>query len=352
MTDSSDLYENVLLAIDCQEDFYDKKETFARLSSTPSSGLPVQGSNEDGQRIIEMLFQDIETFKKTQKAYYSQINFTLDTHLSTHIGHTDAWIRLDGEAVEPGVVFKIDTYVDEVVNANQIGDKEPGTIIYRAAEPCLQSWHVEYVKQMINEKKISPLIWNTHCIRDTFGWCIEEKLWRTAVKWSLTTNGKIFLHQKGENPLCEMYSVMKATIPYEEMIKKFDIATQKEIIGVTNLSSTKASFPEIRPYQYGENRNFSTRFNEPLFRHLCGTPTKQKRLHIVGQAKSHCVNYSTRDIVDHIEELGMRTDLVVILENMMSNVVLPDEPELNKIFQEAGDNFIRDMRSKGVQIHV
>ncbi len=121
---------------------------------------------------------------------------------------------------------------------------------------------------------------------------------------------------------------------------------------MTNLSSTKASFPEIRPYQYGENRNFSTRFNEPLFRHLCGTPTKQKRLHIVGQAKSHCVNYSTRDIVDHIEELGMRTDLVVILENMMSNVVLPDEPELNKIFQEAGDNFIRDMRSKGVQIHV
>jgi nicotinamidase-related amidase len=344
--------ENSLLIIDCQEDFYDKEETFTRLNSIPSSGLPVQGASEDGQRIIQMLLEDIERFQKTNNAYYSQVNFTLDTHLHTHIGHTGAWIRKDGEPVEPGVIFKLNDDETEVMNATQVGDKEPGTIIYRAAEPCLQSWNVEYVKQMINEKKISPLIWNTHCICETKGWCIESKLWKTAVKWSLITNGKIFLHEKGENPLCEMYSVMKATIPYEEMIKIFDIAKQKKIINCINLPSTKAAFPEIKPYQHGENRNFSTRFNEPLFKHLCGTPKKQKRLHIVGQAKSHCVNFSTRDILERIEELGMRTNLVVLLENMMSNVVLPDSVPnsacLNKIFKEDGETFINDMKKKGV----
>ena len=351
----NDLIKNVLLIINAQEDFHDKEKTFKRLASNPSSGLPIIGSCENTNNIIKMLLNDIKTFEETKKTYFKEIDFILDSHSINHISHSAAWSRLDGESVEAGVVFKLNDDETEIVNATPVKNMKPGTIIYKAAEPCLQKWYLEYVKKMVNEQKIHPLIWNTQCVRNSHGWQIEENLWETALNWSNKTGSTIFLHEKGENPLCEMYSAMKALIPYEEMIETFPIETQNEILDYICLSRTKPPFQNIHNYEKGTNRNMTTKFNEPLFQHLCGaTPEQQNRLYICGQTKSHCVNWSTRDIVDEIEHLEMRTDLVVILENMMSNLMLPDSvpnsSTLNKKIKTDGETFINDMKKKGVQV--
>jgi len=333
--------KNILLLIDCQEDFMDKL----------NSKLPVMGSMLDTVRLIKMIYQDIERYENTGSTFFDEIHLTMDSHLSIHIGHAGFWHRLDGIAVEPGVVFTLNEK-DEIVNAFEFGGQEAGTIVYMAHEPCLQVWAIEYIRQMVDVKKIYPLIWNTHCIRNQIGWMIEYNLTNAVTEWKRVTGHDIFLHEKGENILTEMYSIMRATVPYEELIRKFDKDTQNAILEYTCIPGLEAPFPEICPYGSINNnsRNMTTRFNSPLFEHLCGSQENQHRLYIAGQAKSHCVNASTRDIVERIEELGMQTERICIVEDLMSNVVLPDNPGLNSKFQYDGDRFMKDMKSKGVNV--
>jgi nicotinamidase-related amidase len=354
------IQKNILLLIDVQEDFHDKATTFARCLENPSSGLPVVGSMNDTDRIITMLERDISCFEKHGYAYFDQIDLTMDSHLNIHIGHCDFWKCIDDVPVQSGVVFMLNER-DEIVNSNKVGESLPGTVVYEARQPFLQKWAVEYIRNMISIEKIHPLIWNTHCIRNSEGWQIEESLAKTIRKWSMTTHNPVYIHEKGENILCEMYSVMKAVIPFEDMIGNFDENTRKHIFEITDIPCEMPPFPEIKPVSYDplnsstNSRNYSTRFNEPLFDHLCGTAAAPNRVYIGGQAKSHCVNRSVRDIVERIELTeGLRIDRIVILEDIMSNVVLPDtvkgSRELNEIFRSDGDRFIRDMISKGVRV--
>lgn len=333
--------KNILLAIDCQEDFMDK----------PNSGLPVSGSMLNTGDLIKMIYRDIDRYERIGAAFFDEIHLTMDSHLSIHIGHVGFWRRLDGIAVEPGVIFTLNEK-DEIVNAFEFSEQDAGTIVYTAHEPCLQVWAIEYIRQMVHAKKIYPLIWNTHCIRNQHGWMIEYNLTNAILEWKKVTGRDIFIHEKGENILTEMYSIMRATVPYEELIQHFDKETQDAILEYTCIPGLIAPFPEIRPYDQtvGNARNMSTRFNEPLFDKLCGNPENQHRLFIAGQAKSHCVNASTRDIVECIEKKGMRPDNVCIIENLMSNVVLPDNPDLTAKFKENGIRFIWDMNEKGVNI--
>jgi len=333
--------KNILLLIDCQEDFMDK----------PDSGLPVMGSMLDIVRLIKMIYRDIDRYERIGSAFFDEIHLTMDSHLSIHIGHAGFWRRVDGQLVEPGVVFTLNEK-DEIVNAFDFKGVNAGSIVYIAHEPCLQVWAIEYIREMVNVKKIYPLIWNTHCIRNQLGWMIETNLVNAISEWKKVTGRDIFIHEKGENILTEMYSIMSATVPYEELMLKFDKETQDAILDYTCIPNLMASFPEIRAYDptIGNSRNMSTRFNEPLFDKLCGNSENQHRLFIAGQAKSHCVNASTRDIVECIEKKGMNPDRVCIIENLMSNVVLPDNPDLSAKFKEDGTRFIREMNEKGVNI--
>ena len=357
--DTMSIQKNILLLIDPQEDFMDKAETFMRCAAKPSSGLPVINSMNDINRIIAMITRDVECFKKHGYCYFDEIHLTMDSHLSIHIGHYGFWKRVDGISVEPGVVFMLNEK-NEIVNANEIGDALPGTVVYEAHEPFLQSWAVKYIQRMITVEKIHPLIWNTHCIRHSDGWQIEESLFDIIRIWATTTKKSVFIHEKGENILCEMYSVMRAVIPFEEMIQEFDETARAQIIDYTCLPSEIPPLPAIIPISFDHDNkssivNYSTRCNKVLFEHLCGTVKAPNRVFVGGQAKSHCVNRSVRDIVECIEATpGLRTDRIVILEDVMSNVVLPDTLKgsegLNYQFKTDGDTFIRNMVSKGVRV--
>jgi len=65
------------------------------------------------------------------------------------------------------------------------------------------------------------------------------------------------------------------------------------------------------------------------------------RILICGQALSHCLNYTTRDLVDNWGD-----------KSLSSLIVLEDATSPVKGFEEAGEKFIEDMRKKGLQIMV
>ena len=77
-------------------------------------------------------------------------------------------------------------------------------------------------------------------------------------------------------------------------------------------------------------------FDQGLFESL---HTHSERLVMCGQAMSHCVNYTVRDIAEHWEKDKM--DRLVILKDCASSV--PG-------FEEAGDKFLSDMKDAGLTI--
>ena len=76
---------------------------------------------------------------------------------------------------------------------------------------------------------------------------------------------------------------------------------------------------------------------------VCNFTTQLKKdtqkLVMCGQALSHCVNYTVRDIVDHWPQDEM--DKLTILSDCASSV--PG-------FESAGEKFVKDMKEVGVNV--
>ena len=100
---------------------------------------------------------------------------------------------------------------------------------------------------------------------------------------------------KGQNLLTEMYSAMKADVEVES--------------------------------------DESTKFNQVFFDEL----QNSEKLLVCGQAMSHCVNFTVRDIVGKWDEV--RLGDLVLLTDCASSV--PG-------FEESGSKFLKEMSEKGV----
>jgi len=111
--------------------------------------------------------------------------------------------------------------------------------------------------------------------------------------WIAKTGKSILWCQKGQNLLTESYSAMCAEVPV----------------------------------------SVETSFNSKLQELLI----QSRRVLICGQALSHCVNFTTRDIVKHWPDGEF--ERLCILTDCSSSV--PG-------FESAGDTFIQDMCAKGV----
>ena len=391
----------VLLIIDPQNDFTDIPETFEKLGS--KEGLPVVGAKGDFTNIINML-------KGPMGNLIDEIHISLDSHNVTHIGHVGFWKRSDNEPVEPGVVFKVEivenadgTKKKKIVNkhkyeaavktieeyrdqndllqeeANKLKYEDAGKTInneeYQAQKPELQEWAIKYIEKMAENKKPDPLIWNKHCIKGSPGWMVYQPLWNAIITWRDTRkNGnnprKLYVHEKGGNDLCEMYSIMQAEVTYEELLATFVRKEKAEIISTfdpeaqNKLISTQGDVvnpivpcfdPVLGPkLEVNPRPNLATKFNQPLYDALCGTPDKQNILLICGEAKSHCVKSSATDIVEKMETTGHKRNHVYILDDAMSSVQLPNNPvdntETNALFEGFSEEFITNMGNKQANI--
>eukprot|EP01035_Chromulina_nebulosa_P024622 gene24622-32065_t len=84
----------------------------------------------------------------------------------------------------------------------------------------------------------------------------------------------------------------------------------------------------------------STTLNRELLQEL----KKAKRLLICGQARSHCVNFTTRDIRDNWPD--DRSHQIYVLEDGCSSVQSP----YFDFEKEVSQKFFSDMRAKGVVV--
>ena len=207
---------------------------------------------------------------------------TLDTHQKLHIAHPMFWVNKNGEEPEP---FTIISAAD--VESGEWSPKAPSN-----AEHALH-----YVRGLEAGGRFSLCIWPYHCLVGTVGHAVCPHVQGAIHQWEEDHSTCARYVMKGNNALTEHYSALKAEVKVEN--------------------------------------DPNTDFNTALFDEL----RKFDRVLVCGQAKSHCVNFTVRDLVSRWPK--DETSKIVLMEDGMSSVTG---------FEAAGEQFIKDMKAAGLQV--
>ena len=269
-----------LLIIDPQEDFCQPGNANAN-PPVPKGSLYVEGSEEDCKRTATM----IDRLGKT----INRIYITFDSHQQYQIFHPMFWMTWkDGKAgqVNP---FDVITYED-IKN---------GEIV--PVDPNMLTWCLDYTKALETGGRYPLVIWPYHCLIGTPGWNINPDIMKSVLKWEKEYYKRFYPIVKGSNFKTEHYSAVKAEVEVPE-----DTSTHLNSKGLI----------------------------DPL--------EKADIVVIAGQARSHCVANTVRDIMTVFASTD--PDLIkklYILEDAMSDVTT---------FEHLGDSFFDDFKKAGGNI--
>eukprot|EP00286_Rhodomonas_abbreviata_P001200 CAMPEP_0181288032 /NCGR_PEP_ID=MMETSP1101-20121128/111_1 /TAXON_ID=46948 /ORGANISM="Rhodomonas abbreviata, Strain Caron Lab Isolate" /LENGTH=272 /DNA_ID=CAMNT_0023392117 /DNA_START=150 /DNA_END=968 /DNA_ORIENTATION=+ len=240
--------------------------------------LAVPGANADCARISEMIEKNLDKI--------GDVFVTLDSHHKEHIAHAGCWnSKADGSGEQPPPFTLIS-------NADIANGKWFPVDFALSKEYCLQ-----YTAALEKKGRFKLTIWPDHCIMGTPGNNVVPRLQVALDKWVAAnpTSNKIQYVLKGKNNMTEMYSAIEAEVPHPS-----DPTTFKNVPFVDAL-------------------------------------TKASKVIIGGQALSHCVNYTTRDLLRYWAPRDP-SDLILLLDG--SSPVSGCETDAKK--------FIDDMRAANV----
>lgn len=238
MTPSRADVEKVLfMGIDFQNDFMEKGE------------LGVPNSHKDVERVTRFLYQNLDKV--------TTIALSLDTHELHQIFHPSWWVDAEGNHPVPFTVITRE-------------DVEKGK--WMAVEKQQES--LSYIIHLERLGKKQLLIWSYHCIEGTHGAALEGQFSNMVHFHSLIRQSNIQKIVKGQDPLSEMYGIIK---------------------------------PE---YAKTDGTNYA-------FLHSLLTYDK---IVIAGEAKSHCVLESVRQIVEYYGEKHELPPKIYLLEDCMSPI--------------------------------
>ena len=211
----------------------------------------------------------------------SSVHVTLDTHHRTHIAHGLFWTNADGEEPAPFTLITAD-------------DVKGGT--WTPKDAALLEHAVDYCEKLEAAGRFTLCIWPEHCIIGSVGHTVEPSIYEAISGWISATKKRVNYVMKGMNTLTEMYSALKADVPVE-----------------------------------GDP---GTAMNEAFVEDLAG----HDRILFCGQAMSHCVNFTVRDLVEARPDLAPRI------------CVLRDGASAVTGFEDQAAQFLADMEAKGVRV--
>lgn len=301
--------KNFLLIIDPQVDFYD------------GGNLGIPGSIADAKKTKEFICNNLDSIH--------EIYVSLDTHNKMHIAHGAFWDNqpdgCGGKEPNPFTLLNCDAN-----NANDpalytIDEKCPGGIDksqpWYPKDSTYKNWTRTYCEGLAAAG--FPLcIWPEHCIIGGPGHNVQPDIHEALQKWAKHNPTKLIKYlPKGMNNYTEMYSIIRAEVPIES----------------DKLTKTNVD--------------------------LCNALGKAEKVVVCGQAKSHCVNYSVRDLVriwyqqtDAIRPGSRQSETRSHESNATANVrreniiLLSDAMSSVPGFESAGDKFFVDMAEVGCTI--
>jgi nicotinamidase/pyrazinamidase len=216
--------------------------------------------NGKGSLYVGGAEQDMKRLAAWIQQYKESIDFigiTIDSHQPNDISHPNFWMDKDGNFPAP---FTLISY-KEVEEGRWAARFDPKRAL-------------NYLKELEAQGEYPHVIWPVHCLIGSVGASIYQPLMDAIVDW--TVKGKFY------------QTVAKGTFPFTEHFGAF-----------------RAQVPDAeRP---------ETQLNQGLIKTL----ETYQNIYLAGEAKSHCVANSLKQVMDESPELASK---FIVIEDAMSNV--------------------------------
>lgn len=219
---------------------------------------------------------------ENNKDSISQITVTLDSHLKLHIANPYFWHNENKEHPPP---------------FTSITEQDIKEGKWKPARPALLKHALAYANALEKGKRYTLMVWPEHCLIGTPGHNVVEPLNAALQSWSGHNLDVVQYVNKGSCPLVEMYSGLKADM---------------ELPGVKD-----------------------TQLNKGLIARLL----QADRLIVCGQALSHCVQFTMRDLLENWP--ANRFKDVILLSDGSSPV---------SGFETHGTDFHKDLVKRGARV--
>lgn len=214
------------------------------------------------------------------------IGCTLDSHHIMDIAHPNYWRDKDGNPPAPFTVITL-------------ADVENGT--WQSVKP---THTLKYLQELQDEGEYVHVIWPEHCLYGTWGHGLDEKIRKAVDSWERGGNYVQWVF-KGTHPDTEHFGAFEAQVP------------------IMNQGMTQYNLP------------------------LQKTLEKYDVVYLAGQAKSHCVANTLKQVVRKAPNLAKK---FVILEDAMSDVPGgPNGPGTTPTFGEIAQPIYDEARNLGVR---
>jgi nicotinamidase-related amidase len=242
----------------------------------PAGSLFVNGAVEDSIRTA--------AFIKRVGNKLADIHVTLDSHHFFDIAHPILWKGTDGKHPNPFTMITVK-------------DVQSGTWV--PSVPSLFKRVLDYVKALEAGNRYPLLIWPPHCLIGSQGTAVEKIIFEALLEWESTPGNVVDYVTKGSNIFTEHYSVFRA-----EVADPSDPSTNLNVSLVN------------------------------VLQHECDD------LIVVGQALSHCVANSIRDLASAFGDDSI-IKKIVLLTDCTSSV---------GGFEKMGSDFITELTGKGMRL--
>jgi len=215
------------------------------------------------------------------KKKWAAIHVTLDSHHKMAIFHPIFWVDSHGNHPAPFTMISVT-------------DVETGK--WRTTNPQYQKRALEYVKTLDKNKRYVLVIWPNHCLIGTWGHNVVDPIQKALAEWEDDFKMVDYV-TKGSNFWTEHYSAVQADVPDPQ--------------DPTTLLNT----------------------------HLIQIGQDADLIGIGGQALSHCMANTIRDIANNFGE-----------DNIKKMVLLIDTTSNVPGFEKMGQDFLVEMKGRGMQV--
>lgn len=269
------------LSIDNQNDFTDIPENI--LANMKEYTTNDKSTNYNPSLAVNGAWQDAlntADFISKYRNNITDIILTLDTHEQYHIAHSLFWINEEGNQPDP---FTLITAQDVIEGK------------WKAVNPKDQGVALDYVEKLERHTELKLCIWPTHCVLGSLGHKLVAPVEEAIKQWERLHHTASYKVLKGHYAYTEHYGAIEAEVPY-----------------------------------YGVQE---TLMNEKLLRRI----QKSDQLIVSGQALSHCVAATVRQIVKYLGD-GFAKKIIL----------LKDTSHPVTGFEQLADNFINELTKKGM----
>lgn len=209
------------------------------------------------------------------------IHVTMDSHNPVDIAHPSWWRNEKGDTPAPFTLISA-------------ADVRNG--VWRSRNPQLQAHSLKYVESLEANGRYVLIIWPEHCLIGSWGHNVHASVAKSLNDWARRRLEVVNYVTKGSNALTEHYSAVQAEVP--------------------------------------DSNDPTTMLNSRLIKTLGEADV----ILIAGEALSHCVASTVRDIADNFGE-----------ENIKKMILLTDCASSVTGFENLGTQFVEDMKRRGMQ---